>query len=396
MTDAFFPSPRTCPFSAPQQYTEFREAGGLHKVTIWDGSQHWLATRYADVRAILMNPALSSDVRLDGFPHIYPNQKDVEGGVWFRLDDPEHARLRRMLSHEFSLKYTRAMRNTLLGFTDALIDDMVRSGGPVDFVTAFALPLPSQAICTILGAPYEDHAFFQVNANALGNLDITPEERQKAVDNIVVYNRKLLERKRNDPADDMASRLVTEHIGPAGFSVDELAVLLFFLITAGYKTTAHMLALGTLALLLNESQCERLRSEPTLAASAAEEMLRYWSIISTDPRRIALQDVEIGGQLVRAGEGVIVSLIAANHDPEAFGPDAGQIDITRNPRQHLAFGFGSHLCLGHNLARTELEIAWSRLFERIPSLRLAVPVDHLEFMTNAIAYGVKSLPVIWE
>lgn len=252
--------------------------------------------------------------------------------------------------------------------------------------------MPSRAICSILGVPYEDRAIFQQHTDAFGDLDAPPEERQRAVNKFVAYSRELVECKRHDPADDMISRLVAEHTGEDGFALDDLPVLIFFLVNAGYKTTANMLGLGTLALLLNDPERHRLCQDPALAASAAEEMLRYWSIVS-DMRRIALRDVEIGGHLVRAGEGVIVSLLAANRCPEAFGSDAERIDIARNPRQHLAFGFGPHLCLGHNLARIELEVAWPRLFERIPDLRLATSVDEIECKQNSIAYGVKSLPV---
>lgn len=161
-----------------------------------------------------------------------------------------------------------------------------------------------------------------------------------------------------------------------------------------------MLSLGTVALLVNPDQRDRLRAHPELAPSAAEEMLRYWSIVSTDPRRVALEDVEVGGQLVRRGEGVIVSLIAGNRDPRAFGANEGEcpadtLDIARNARRHVAFGFGSHQCLGQNLARVEMQVAWPRLFERIPGLRLAIAEDELPFKKNSIVYGLNSLPVTW-
>jgi cytochrome P450 len=156
-----------------------------------------------------------------------------------------------------------------------------------------------------------------------------------------------------------------------------------------------MLSLGTTALLLNPDQRELLRVRPELALNTAEEMLRYWGIVSTDPRRVATADVEIGGQLVREGEGVIVSLVAGNRDPLAFGPDAERVDITRNARMQMAFGFGTHQCLGQNLARVEMQVAWPRLFERIPDLRLAVDADTLPFKKNSIVYGLESLPVTW-
>ncbi|MEV1170090.1 cytochrome P450 [Nonomuraea sp. NPDC049784] len=396
----FFPAERSCPFSEPPKYAEFREAGGLHKVTIWNGTQHWLATRHADIRAVLSSPSFSADVRHPDFPLVHSNQAEHEGGIFLRLDDPEHARLRQMLTREFSVKRTQAMRGELLKITDELIDAMLAKGGPVDLIQDFALPMPSRAICAILGVPYEDHDVFQQHANAGTDLDVSYEERDRALRTAFDYYSSLIERKRRDPGDDMTSRLITDHEGPDGFAPEMMPVLVGILVGAGHETTANMLGLGTVALLLNPDQRDRLREHPELAASTAEEMLRYWSIVSTDPRRVALEDVEIGGQLVRKGEGVIVSLIAGNRDSRAFGAGEGecpadQLDVGRNARHHVAFGFGSHQCLGQNLARVEMQVAWPRLFERIPTLRLAVPAEDLPFKKNSIVYGLKSLPVEW-
>ncbi|SES48131.1 Cytochrome P450 [Streptomyces sp. yr375] len=391
----FFPAPRSCPFDAPPQYTEFREAGGLHKVTIWDGSQHWLATRHEDIRAVLADPNFTADVRHPDFPLVHSNQRDHEGGLFLRLDDPEHSRIRQMLTREFSVKRTRAMSDQLLAVTDELIDAVLAKGGPVDLIKDFALPLPSRAICFILGVPYEDHALFQRHADAGTDLGVSHEERAKAHAEAFAYYSELVERKRREPADDMVSRLIADHTGPDGIDAGQLPVLVGILVGAGHETTANMLGLGTAALLLNSDQRELLRTRPELAFSAAEEMLRYWGIVSTDPRRVALADTEIGGQPVRAGEAVIVSLVAGNRDPRAFGPDADAVDITRNARGHMAFGFGSHQCLGQNLARVEMAVAWPRLFERIPGLRLAVAQDALAFKENSIVYGLSSLPVTW-
>lgn len=386
-----FPAPRSCPFSAPPAYTQFREAGGLRKVKIWDGSRHWLATRHEDIRAVLGNPAFSADVRVDGFPLVHAAQAEQQGGLFLRLDDPEHARMRRLLTREFSVKATQSLRKDLLAITDELIDAMPAHGGPVDFIKHFALPLPSRAICLILGVPYEDREVFQRHADVGTDLSISHEERIAAHRETGVYYRELIERKRREPGDDMISRLLAE----GEFTAEDLPRLVGILVGAGHETTANMLGLGTLALLLNDTERERLRAHPELAPSTAEEMLRYWSIVSTDPRRVALEDVEIGGRLVRRGEGVIVSLIAGNRDQRVFGDTADQLDIGRNARQHVAFGFGTHQCLGQNLARVEMQVAWPRLFERIPDLRLAIGEEEVPFKRNSIVYGVKELPVTW-
>ncbi|QKV94247.1 cytochrome P450 [Streptomyces sp. NA02950] len=394
----FFPAARTCPFSAPPQHAEFREAGGLHKVTIWDGSQHWLATRHDDVRAVLGSQSFSADVRHPKYPLDWSTQREEQGGLFLRLDDPEHARLRQMLTREFSVKRTRAMRDELLRITDELIDKILAKDSPIDFVQEFALALPSRAICLVLGVPYEDREVFQKHADLGADLTATHEERVQGQLEAIAYYTDLIERKRREPGDDMISRLLADHSGPDGFPPETMPGLVAILTGAGHETTANMLGLGLTALLVNPDQRERLIAHPELAASTVEEMLRYWSIVAVNPRRVALEDVEIGGQLVREGEGVIVSLVAGNHDPRVFDTDecpADRLDIGRNPRNHVAFGFGTHQCLGQNLARVEMEVAWPRLFERIPGLRLAVAEDELDFKSETAVYGLKSLPVTW-
>ena len=394
-TAPFFPAPRTCPFSVPDGYTEFREKGGLQKVTIWDGSTQWLATGYDETRAVLASPSFSADVRNENFPLSFANQRVEQAGLLLRLDDPQHAKQRRMLTKEFSVKNVEALKPRLAEITDELIDAMLEKGSPVDFVESFALPLPSQAICMILGVPYEDREIFQRHADSSTDLDTTHDVRVAMQMEAFQYYMSLVESKKRNPGDDLISRLLTNHMGPDGFQLEELPALVFLLVAGGHDTTAKMLGLSVMALLNNPEQRDRLRADPSLAPSAAEELLRYWGVVSTDPRRVATEDVEIGGQLVRAGEGIVVSLVAANRDPKSFGPDADELDLSRGARNHFAFGFGTHQCLGQNLARAELQVALPRIFERIPDLRLAVPHDQLDFTQNSIVFGARKLPVAW-
>jgi cytochrome P450 len=390
-----FPATRTCPFDLPDGYAQYREQEGLQRVRIWDGSHHWLVTRHADIKAVLGNPAFSADVRNEDFPCSYANQRVEQAGLLLRLDDPQHAVQRRMLMREFSVKSVQALRPRLAAITDELIDAMLERGGPADLVPALSLPLPSRAICQVLGVPYGERDTFQRFADESTILDTSPEERQRMFAEAFGYYTDLVERKRREPGDDLISRLITEHVADGHLEVAELPNLIFLLVAGGHETTAKMLSLGTLSLLDNPDQRDRLRDEPGLAACAVEELLRFWGVISTDPRRVATEDVEIGGQRVRAGEGVLISLVAGNRDPSVFGADAERLDVARGSRNHLAFGFGSHQCLGQNLARVELEVALPRLFERIPDLRLAVPKEEIEFVHNSIVYGLQSLPLTW-
>jgi cytochrome P450 len=379
----------------PDGYEEFRRQDGLQKVTSWDGSHHWLATRHEDIRAVLGNPSFSADVRREDFPLSYANQREEQSGLLLRLDDPEHARQRRMLMREFSVKAAQALRPQLEEVTDDLIDAMLEKGGPIDLNPAFALPLPSRAICQILGVPYEEHDVFQRYADASTILDTSPEERQQMFIEAFTYYADLVQRKADDPGDDLISRLIAEHVTSGEMDAAALPSLIFLLVAGGHETTAKMLGLGTLSLLKNPDQRDRLLANPELAPSAVEEILRFWSVIVTDPRRVATADVEVGGQLVRKGDGVLISLVAGNRDPQVFGKDADVLDVGRGSRRHMAFGFGTHQCLGQNLARVELEVALPRLFQRIPALRLAVPEEELEFVQNSIVYGLHALPLTW-
>ncbi|MDX2938464.1 cytochrome P450 [Streptomyces ipomoeae] len=394
-----FPVPRAWPPGAPPLYTAFREVGGPHKVTIWDGTRHWLITRYDDIRAVLTSPSFSVDVRRPGFPLSRPAQREQEAGLFMRLDGAEHARIRKMVSREFTVRHARVLNDDILRITDDLIDAVLARGDSADLIRDFALPLPSRVICLVLGVPYDDHELFHRHAAAVVNLDLGVEERERAAREAFAYYTELIERKRAEPGDDMISRLLADHTGPNGIDPDHLPVLVGAMVGAGFETTAGQLGLGILALLLHPEQRAKLLQQPGLTDGAVEELLRYWSITAVDPRRIAVEDVEIGGRLIRAGEGVLLSLIAGNHDPRAFGGGAcpaDRLDLARDPRpRHLAFGFGTHQCLGKNLARAELRIAWPRLFERIPGLRLAVQEEELVFRNDSSVYGLRSLPVTW-
>ncbi|WP_040025519.1 cytochrome P450, partial [Streptomyces sp. 150FB] len=169
------------------------------------------------------------------------------------------------------------------------------------------------------------------------------------------------------------------------------------LLIAGHETTANMTALGTLALLRNPEQLAVVRDtdDPGRVALAVEELLRYLTIVHTGRRRVATEDVEVAGHLVRAGEGVILVTDSANRDPEAF-PDADRLDIDRpGVRRHMAFGHGTHQCLGQNLARTELQLAYPALLRRFPNLATAVPDEELRFKDDMLVYGLHALPVTW-
>ncbi|PAK28026.1 cytochrome P450 [Streptomyces sp. alain-838] len=391
-----FPMSRAegCPFDPPPGLLALRDQGPLVKVRLWDGSTPWLVTRHAEQKSLLADSRFSADFNQPG----YPRQTAIKGRARLSLpgmDDPEHARLRRMISGAFSVKRVETLRPAVQHIVDGLIDDMLTGPNPTDLVEAFALPVPSLVICELLGVPYRDHDFFQTNSKTMILRTATPEQRQTANGNLTEYLDNLIAKKLDAPEDDLLSGLA-ERVRAGELPRREAAELGVLLLLGGHETTSNMIALGTLLLLHHPEQLERLRTteDPKLIGSAVEELLRYLTVAHSGRRRVALEDVEIAGHVIRAGEGVIMPSDAANRDPEAF-PDPGRLDITRSARHHQAFGAGTHHCLGQPLARLELQIVYGTLYRRVPTLRPATDLEKVPFKHDGFIYGVHELPVAW-
>jgi cytochrome P450 len=316
--------------------------------------------------------------------------------VFVALDDPEHARIRRMITGPFAIKRVEALRPAVQRIVDGLIDDMLAGPKPVDLVEAFALPVPSLVICEMLGVPYADHDFFQRNSRIIVSRRSSPEAAREARGNLVDYLDELITEKLANPAEDLLSNLAAEQVATGGLTQRDLAVLGMFLLAAGHETTANMIALGTLALLEHTDQLADLRQteDPRLVASAVEELLRYLTVLHMGRRRVALADIEIRGHVIKAGDGMIMALDAGNRQEDVFA-DPDQLDIHRDARRHTAFGFGVHQCLGQPLARVELQVVYSTLYRRIPQLRLAADLADVPFKHDGLVYGVYELPVTW-
>ncbi|HWC79333.1 MAG TPA: cytochrome P450 [Pseudonocardiaceae bacterium] len=383
------------PFDPPPGLRESQRSGPLTRVRLADGATPWLVTRYADQRAVLADSRVSSDYERPGYPSGAPVQKGQAKIGFILMDDPEHARLRRMVTAPFAIKRIEAMRPAVQRIVDDLIDELLAGPNPADLVDAFALPVPSLVICKLLGVPYTDHGFFQDNSKTIIRRTARPEERQAASANLIEYLDNLVGEKLANPGEDLLSGL-TERIRAGELTRTDAAQMGVLLLIAGHETTANMIALGTAALLRNPDQLALLRAseDPKLVASAVEELLRYLHITHNGRRRVAVADFEIAGQTIRAGEGIIVANDIGNRDPEVFSePDT--LDLRRNPRNHVAFGFGVHQCLGQSLARMELQVVYGTLYKRIPTLALAAELDQIPFKHDGSVYGVYELPVTW-
>jgi cytochrome P450 len=390
------PIARTCPYAPHEEHLRLRKEAPISRVSLPSGVEVWALTRHEDIRAMLADPRFSSDRTNPSFPLLVQGQRQASGfkTMLISMDAPEHGPARRAVVGEFTVKRMAALRPRIQQIVDECVDTVLAGPRPVDLVQALSLPVPSLVICELLGVPYADHEFFQERSGKLLRRTTEVPDRVRAVEELQSYLDDLISEKEKDPTDDLLGRQILKQREDGEVDHERLVSMAFLLLIAGHETTANMISLGTLTLLEHPEQLAVIQADPGKTESAVEELLRYFTIAEFGTSRLAKEDVEIGGVLIRAGEGVIGLSNTANRDPEAFAnPD--EFDVQRGARHHIAFGFGAHQCLGQNLARMELQIVFDTLFARIPGLKLAVPADELPFKDDANVYGIYELPVTW-
>jgi cytochrome P450 len=395
-----FPAKRTDPLGLPCEYATMREEAPVTRVRLEDGgAEAWLVTGYRQAREILGSKRFSSDATKPGFPTPERFRRAQQAGETFnrtliRMDPPEHTRYRRMMSPEFMISRIEAMRPRIQEIADGLLDELARHTPPADLVQSFALPLPSLVICEVLGVPLAERPRFEGMSRSLVTAPSSndPDRFVRVAREFRLYMEDLIARKRAAPGDDLLSRMI-EWEAAGELTYDELVDMGRLLLLAGHITTANMIGLGVVLLLEHPDALAELRADPGLAASTVEEVLRHQTLIQGGLRRVAVEDAEVGGQLIRAGEGVIVLISAANRDARmGLGED---FDIHRGVRHHMAFGYGFHQCLGQLLARIELQTALVSVTQRFPNLALAVPLEKVAIRDDGFIHGVRELPVTW-
>ncbi|MFD8533450.1 cytochrome P450 [Streptosporangium canum] len=383
-----------CPFDPPKELIDAREHGPISRLPFPDGHQGRLIAGYDLVRSVLADPRFSSRRELMRH-HPLVDLGEIEvppapPGEFLLMDEPQHGRYRKPLVGRFTVRRMRLLTERVEQITAEHLDAMEKAGPTADLVTAFAKPIPSIVICELLGVPYEDRGSFQEHIDTFLGGEAGDEELFAAYTATQDYLAELVAAKRADPTDDLLSDLTDSDL-----TDEELKGMALILLSAGFDTTANMLALGTFALLHNPAQLAALRADPALTDRAVEELLRYLSV-AKQFMRVALEDVELDGHTIEAGSTVILSYATANRDPERFA-DPHRLDLRRQDGGHLAFGHGIHQCLGQQLARVELRVALPALVNRFPTLRLAVPAEQVALRPEtADIYGVKSLPVTWD
>jgi len=369
-----------------------------------NGGGVWIVTRYEDVAAILRDHkrfvknyrnTLTPEQRAEMAP--VPEIIQMIDNHLLSHDPPDHTRLRNLVGKAFTSRMVNQMQPRIEAIAGQLLDQ-VEPQGHMDLIEDYAFPLPIIVIAELLGLPVEDRRRLREWSKAF----IAPVHdeaeyqvfKAKMLD-FTDYLRMLFKERRQEPRQDLITALVQAEEAGDKLSEAELFSMVILLIVAGHETTVNLIGTGVLSLLRQPDQLERLKEAPSLIDGAIEELLRYDGPVETSTPRWAVEDVEIGGQLIRRGQQVEVVLAAANRDPAQFAqPD--RLDITRQDNRHLGFGLGIHYCLGAPLARMEGKIALTKLLQRLPKLRLAAPVETLQWLRLPPVRGLRSLPVRWD
>ncbi|MFC7534003.1 cytochrome P450 [Actinoplanes sp. GCM10030250] len=385
-----------CPFDPPAGLRQRRAQGAVQQLKLANGATAWLILGAEEARAVLGDVRFSSDrLRHPDVTQANTAPPQVESrsdGMFLFMDPPEHTRLRRLLTGQFTVRRMRALESHIRDIAGRHIDAMLAAGTEADLVPAYAMPIPSLVICELLGVDYADRAVFQERTALALNSTTPPEERLRASGELYGFIRELVAAKRTAPGEDLLSGLARDADPP--LTDAELVDIALVLLGAGHETTANMLGLSTFLLLENPGQLAALRNDPGLLDNAVEELLRYLSIIQMGVSRVATESITVGETEIPAGSTVIIGTPEVNRDPRLWD-DPDQLDVRRDRTSHLAFGHGVHQCLGQQLARVEMKVGLGELFSRLPGLRLAVPAERVPLRDEMLIFGVHSLPVTW-
>ncbi len=397
-------TPLTYPFgdydrlSVHPKYKELRKQDGLGCIQPPFGNETWIATRYEDIKTVLIDPRFSRAQAIgEDEPRVHPYIPQPDELT--AMDPPEHTRLRRVLASGLTTKRAEEVRPQIQKIVDRLLDKMEDQGGPIDLVENFSQPMPVEVMCQLLGVPPSDTPKFKEWAGiflSTAAAGVSQEEMMQKHMELMGYLSGMIAQRREKPTEDMLSVLVNAHDVDERLTEREMLNLAFAIIVAGYETTANQIASFTYVLLSNPDKLQMLRANPDLMPHAIEELLRIAPVTATAGfARVATEDVKLGDFLVKKGETVMPVLFSANDDESVF-PNPEELDFTReNVHVHMSFSHGPHHCPGAQLARVELQIAIKSLIERFPNLAFAIPAEDIPWKTGHLARGPLELPVTW-
>ncbi|WP_049561854.1 cytochrome P450 [Nonomuraea sp. SBT364] len=394
-----YPIPADAALDPPAEWAELRGKCPVAHVKLPSGDAATLLTRYADVKEVLADPRFTRQLTAPDAARL-----TAEGGGVFSSEmatiipdgGEEHQHWRRLVGKWFTAKRMSALRPSMARIAEDLVDEMVAGGAPGDLKASLGFPLPVYVICDMLGVPAEDRDRFSYWSDTLLNLTrYGKEEIEAAQAAFFQYMSDLLAGKRAEPGDDLLSELIAAG-GPEEGGLSDLQILVtgMGLLVAGHETTANMIGKMVSMLLAERGRWESLLADPKLIRTAVEETLRLDANSGFGLPRYLREETEVSGTVLPRGTTVVCSMAAANRDESAFEA-AAEMDLTRSPNPHLAFGAGAHSCLGQALARTELQVVLEVLLRKLPTLELAVPVEELERVEGLAVGGLRTVPVRW-
>lgn len=375
----------------------------MSKAKLFDGSDIWLITKLKDVQEALQDNRFSKVRTHPGFPELVPGAKAaVEGRepTYVDMDPPQHTKFRSMFEPGFTHERVDSIRPSIKDKAKELIEQMKlqrsKSGqDSIDLHENFSLPFAFKVIYELLGIPFKDYHFLSNNVAVRASGSSTARDAAAAQQELTQYMENLVMEKEKNPGKDLISEVIKTQLKEGKITREQLVAHAFLHLVAGNATVASMINLGVITLLQHPDQLQAAKSDPSLWPSAVAEICRLHTASAYALRRVALQDVHLGGQTIRAGEGIIALNQSANRDEEFF-PNPDKFDIRRKPNPHVAYGYGTHRCIGEYLSNVQLEIALSGLFDQLPQLRLAVPESETQYSPPDKDVGVAALPITWE
>lgn len=401
MTDSVaFPQGRVCPHQPAPGYRPLAVQRPLAQVTLYDGRRVWAVTTRDLARRLLVDPRISSDRTNPAWPAIVPivaaavndaQQKVLKiATALVGTDGPEHKAQRKMLIPSFTFRRMNALRPMIQEIVDQQLDEMIKSGAPTDLIPAFASAVPVTVLYRLMGIPDDDHGIFEKLSHQL----LACPNANEAYDQLMGYMSRLIAERRRNPGEGVLDDLLAQHGANDDADHDELVSTLVVQVAGNHGTTGSMIALGLFALLQHPEQLAELRADPSLMPTAVDELLRFLSVPDA-VTRLAADDIEVEGTIIRKGDGVFFITSLINRDTDVHDAPNSLGWHHASAADHLTFGFGAHQCLGQSLARITMEIALGALIDRLPGLRLAVPAEEVPFLPAASLQVIAELPITW-
>ncbi|MGU9503242.1 cytochrome P450 family protein [Bacillus paralicheniformis] len=380
-------------------YKNTRGSRSVYPVSMGDLGEGWLITRYDDAVRILKDARMKknyenvfTEEELENFSAL-GNEEPLSKHM-LNLDPPDHGRLRSLVQKAFTPRMILQLEGRIQQIADSLLDE-VEPNHSMNLVDDYAFPLPIIVISEMLGIPVEDRQKFRVWSQAIIDFSDTPEsleEYKHKIGEFAEYLEYLVRKKREEPAEDLVSSLIQAESEGTRLSIEELYSTIMLLIVAGHETTVNLITNMTFALLNHPDQLEKLRQNPDLIDSAIEEALRFYSPVELTTLRWAAEPFTLHGQEIKRKDVIIVSLASANRDDTVF-PNADRFDIERKDNRHLAFGHGSHFCLGAPLARLEAKIAIQTLLRRFEHIEIKGEREQIKWKGNFLMRALEELPL---